>query len=190
MFIDEKLAPVWTKLPSDGERKQDLIGTMLGKAEGVFLWVRLVIANVFNGLIESDEWVMLQERISALPDELYLLYSEMWKRRNQDTPTHRARAAMYLKLLLVNWNFSTASIMFLASDIDLQRRVLAGGVRVSEEEILSRFHAFYNQLLAKCAGFVELSGVGYPLSINIAPGRVKPSTQTYVSSTKVPLISF
>ncbi|KAF2800147.1 hypothetical protein K505DRAFT_221910, partial [Melanomma pulvis-pyrius CBS 109.77] len=82
-----------------GLRLQDLNAHDI-RTDGVFLWARLVVTSIRNGLIKYDDWEMLLQRVNVLPDKLSELYNDMWKRLNGDTELHRATSALYFKLLL------------------------------------------------------------------------------------------
>jgi hypothetical protein len=49
------------------------------KADGVFLWVRLVVKSLLNGLVNGDSIFQLQQRLAILPPDLEDLYAHMLK---------------------------------------------------------------------------------------------------------------
>ncbi|KIN07657.1 hypothetical protein OIDMADRAFT_109094, partial [Oidiodendron maius Zn] len=51
--------------------------TIVSKANGVFLWVKLVVASLLNGLRNRDEICDLQRRLEVIPSELDNLYNHM-----------------------------------------------------------------------------------------------------------------
>jgi hypothetical protein len=53
---------------------QDLIHEIVHKADGVFLWVKLVVSSLLNGIRNRDEMSDLWERLHLLPRELKPLY--------------------------------------------------------------------------------------------------------------------
>lgn len=66
------------------------------KADGVFLWVHYVLANVCTGIRNREDLDMLYCRIELLPDEVIELYRKMWKLRNKDNVIHRHEATRLL----------------------------------------------------------------------------------------------
>ena len=52
------------------EGYDDLILEIVNKAEGVFLWVYLVVHSLCEGLINGDDVQLLQERVRQLPSDL------------------------------------------------------------------------------------------------------------------------
>ena len=55
----------------------ELIGEIVDSAQGVFLWVILVVTSLINGLSNHDRISDLQMRLKALPRDLDMLYEEM-----------------------------------------------------------------------------------------------------------------
>ena len=57
-----------------------LVKDIFDRADGVFLWVRLVVDSLREGLGSHDEIADLQERLDEPPRDLELLYNHMWCR--------------------------------------------------------------------------------------------------------------
>ncbi|TLD30605.1 hypothetical protein PspLS_01867 [Pyricularia sp. CBS 133598] len=77
-----------------------------GKVEGVFLWVQLTV-NPVNKAIYQDKTVQdLKHRVDSLPEDLNLLFSDMWNRMTKDSPHLRPRATTYLQLTLAHSKIS------------------------------------------------------------------------------------
>jgi len=70
------------------------------KAEGVFLWLHLATRTLVRGLDNGDHKAELARRLAGLPSELSKLYSDMWRRLNEDTQIYHQTAAFYLNLLI------------------------------------------------------------------------------------------
>lgn len=60
------------------QQTQELLSEIAGKANGVFLWLSLVVKSLLEGLSEGDGLRELREAFDALPDELEALYSFIW----------------------------------------------------------------------------------------------------------------
>jgi len=54
-----------------------LVQEIVDKADGVFLWVKLVVRSLLNGIRNRDEMSHLWERLRLLPRELEPLYSRL-----------------------------------------------------------------------------------------------------------------
>ncbi len=68
--------------PQEAER---LISEITDKAFDVFLWVRLVVASLLEGLRDGDNIRDLQERLMELPPDLGNLFSNILDHLNQAT---------------------------------------------------------------------------------------------------------
>jgi len=55
----------------------DLIRDIGERAQGVFLWVRLVVRSLRNGIINEDPVSILQERLRAIPSDLEDFFEQM-----------------------------------------------------------------------------------------------------------------
>jgi len=166
IYIQDSLATVWKDASNPHLNDINLLmlaNIILHKADGVFLWVRLVVSSIRNGLIKYDDWSMLLQRVDALPPKLGDLYNNMWQRLNADTEIYRAKSALYFKLILSNakyipsyFSIRSVSQMLLASDLDLQRSFLEDGTVIWKDALSAKSKLFENQLLSRCAGFVEI----------------------------------
>lgn len=69
------------KLTEEGIRElQNLTQTIIKKSQGVFLWVRLVMDELIEGLCEGDSIEELGDLLSVIPTELGELYSRALRR--------------------------------------------------------------------------------------------------------------
>ncbi|KAI1413392.1 hypothetical protein F5Y13DRAFT_198678 [Hypoxylon sp. FL1857] len=55
-----------------------LAEVIVDKAEGVFIWVRVVLAAIEQGVLNGDEFQDLQEKVAAFPSELKDLYQHLF----------------------------------------------------------------------------------------------------------------
>ncbi|KAH6702908.1 hypothetical protein BKA61DRAFT_494586 [Leptodontidium sp. MPI-SDFR-AT-0119] len=58
-------------------RCTELVSEIVGNADGVFLWVTLVVTSLLNGLANGDRISHLQKRLKTLPKDLTALYKHM-----------------------------------------------------------------------------------------------------------------
>ncbi len=71
-------------LTEDGELAlSSLVENVIEKAEGVFLWVRLVSDELIEGLCEGDNIEELKDLLSGIPSELEELYTRTLRRPNR-----------------------------------------------------------------------------------------------------------
>jgi len=66
------------------------------KAEGVFLWVMLVVRSLLNGLMNRDGVVILQERLYSIPSDLEEFYDFML---SSIEPRYRQQGSRLLRLV-------------------------------------------------------------------------------------------
>jgi hypothetical protein len=57
-----------------------LIGDIVKKADGVFLWVSLVVRSLLEALTEGDGLSDLQTTVDRLPSDIAQLYDAIWSR--------------------------------------------------------------------------------------------------------------
>ncbi|KAM7201974.1 hypothetical protein V8F20_004682, partial [Naviculisporaceae sp. PSN 640] len=87
-------------------------------AEGVFLWVVLVLNNLQRGLHNGDSWAELERRLNLMPTDLSRLYSDMWSRLKDDEVIYRRTAALKLSLTLSFYEHYSSS-----SAVDTRKRL-------------------------------------------------------------------
>jgi hypothetical protein len=79
LFVSEKLRGSSMFISLEERQPQEakhLIAEVTGKVSGVFLWVRLVVLSLLEGLRESDNITDLQDRLDILPSELEELFPQ------------------------------------------------------------------------------------------------------------------
>jgi hypothetical protein len=74
-----------------------LMEMMLDRAEGVFLWVVLVVSSLLQGLANRDTILDLESRLDVIPPQLEDLYHHMFQ---QLDPLYRLNASQLLQLTL------------------------------------------------------------------------------------------
>ncbi|KAF8855876.1 hypothetical protein BDZ45DRAFT_595017, partial [Acephala macrosclerotiorum] len=79
-------------------RAPALINEIVAKAEGVFLWVKLVVQSLLRGIGNRDGIADLQKRLSLLPSDLEDLYAHML---NRIDPFYKARGSEIFQLVRV-----------------------------------------------------------------------------------------
>jgi hypothetical protein len=92
IYAWDTLTPVWQEASSLYQKEDgltSLVSLILHKVDGVFLWVRLVVSSIRNGLIKYDDWDMLLRRVDILPRKLSDLYNDMWQHLNRSEPPHQ-----------------------------------------------------------------------------------------------------
>ena len=83
---------------------ENLVSEIQSKAEGVFLWVRLVVRLLVDGLEAGDSISDLQRKLDSLPRDLKDLYRRML---SVILPEHQVQASEMLQIFHV-WNTYTS----------------------------------------------------------------------------------
>lgn len=131
--------------------------TLIRKAEGVFLWLKLVAASLRRGLERGDSWDDLQKRLEELPTDISKLYSEMWMRLNANTKTYRQAGAHYLNLIIHSMDLGSQCLMNLlvlegAATPEFRDRLLSRADHTPQSTELDRIQ---QKIHARCAGLVD-----------------------------------
>ncbi|KAL2681180.1 hypothetical protein Neosp_008787 [[Neocosmospora] mangrovei] len=80
-FVEDELGskPRFQKLASKDKRCESIPGLIVERADGVFLWVYLVIRSLERGLVHADNYPELRKRLDALPSDLEKYFQQMLK---------------------------------------------------------------------------------------------------------------
>jgi hypothetical protein len=150
---------------------------VVGKAEGVFLWVKLVVQSLLNGIRNRDSLLDLRDRLRLLPRELEPLYQRLL---DLIEPIYLPWASKAFQIVRANHILTnlTADISdwrcSAASPLTLRGFCLAmnteGNIETIRKWTFSRLPieiTYYDdmvvQLTARCAGLLEVTNArGYP----------------------------
>lgn len=80
----------------DPEFSYRLFDKIVNNSEGVFLWVRLVVESLLDGMREGDRVSDLQKRLDAIPKDLEDIFQWML---DDLSPDYRDHAAQYFQLV-------------------------------------------------------------------------------------------
>lgn len=130
--------------------------TIVSKANGVFLWVKLVVASLLNGLRNRDEIRDLQKRLEVIPSELDDLYGHMLDRIE---PIYLGQASKIFQI----FNSATELVVEEVTVLELELAVSSSfaqalepaGNPMSDEEIESRCLKMRTLLKSRCEGLLE-----------------------------------
>ncbi|KAL5592635.1 hypothetical protein FOBRF1_013661 [Fusarium oxysporum] len=126
----------------------DFYSIIVRKAEGVFLWVRLVVKMLLRGLNHGDDFLELRRMVAELPEDLERLYRHMFD-----------------SIETKNWEKSSKifSIVNAAQEPPTALTVWFSGEStadplesLSEETKAARCYVVCLRLMNQCAGLLEL----------------------------------
>jgi hypothetical protein len=166
-YVSSNLRNLELNFEGSSKDMQNLITTIVYRAEGVFLWAHLVVENIRMDTDYAPSWKTLIQRVEELPSGLHPMYKTMWERHNGDSDLHRAETASFLNHLLADYdpNKDTLLELMLRFNIDFQDMVLTGGKTVALDFLAEECSRFDVSMVAKCGGLVTTSGILPPKSL-------------------------
>lgn len=129
-----------------------LVENVINKAAGVFLWVRMVVKSLLEGVRNQDTILDLKGRVERLPPNLEQLYDHMLA---QVDPLYHAQASRLLQITLIaGGRLSAMQLWFAAEGVDVA--IKANIHPVSRSEQLQATSRLKRWLSSRCAGLLEL----------------------------------
>ncbi|KAJ5713341.1 uncharacterized protein N7483_010522 [Penicillium malachiteum] len=87
------------------ELHQKISDKVTWKAEGVFIWVYVVLQSVKHGIKQYNEaWDDIYDRITKLLPDLMKLYKDMWSRLSEKNEKYIKKAARYFEFIGSSFN--------------------------------------------------------------------------------------
>ena len=170
--VKDKLKPVLEEfLPQEKHHFEDLMRSIVNGAEGVFLWLNLVIKDIVTGVRNHDTIEVLRTQLRRLPDTIDGLYTHMLSRLDQ---IYRDEATIYFGLLMLDsfkMECTLLHLVFADTQNGAWDRVLAKDYAYFDSE---SFHELCKKtekrLLTVCGGLVEVSERHTMISIVVLYG--------------------
>jgi len=157
-YVSERLAAVrqWEDLQLEaGNETSDMIETIVGRARGVFLWVKLVTDRIVSEIEDGAYLTQLKQLVDDLPEELDDLYRQMLR---SVLPGHRGEATRYFQLVLASWRPLSAILLGFAEtkttqDVMVQR--WSGKPPISSGELNLLLQKMQQRVRSRSAGLLE-----------------------------------
>jgi hypothetical protein len=157
-----------------------LLKEIVEKADGVFLWVKLVVRSLLSGVRNRDDLADLSEQLRRLPRELIPLYNHLF----QLIEPYERWASQAIQILRCNRDLCNASsgdssgIYLEVRPITISEFVLVMSENVhasffqnlSREEFQLKREDMKIRITARCAGFLEVSNI--PGTSVMGPGSL------------------
>jgi serine/threonine protein kinase len=141
--------------PLDAEK---LVLDITDKASGVFLWVRLAVNSLLNGLLDGDDMANLRRRLDEVPPELEDLY---WHMLNGINQRYKAQASRVF--LLVQTASEPLSLLSLSLAEEGFEAAITQEVKpVPPDDISLRVENMRLRLNARCKGLLEVAQTPSP----------------------------
>ena len=141
----------------------ELISQVVEKAQGVFLWVRLVTGLLAGGLQDGDTINELKEKLEGLPPTLEGLYMRMLRKIR---PEHRDQAAKLFSMMLQGGMVHTVMLSF--AEAGPQSAINLPFVTLKDEDILGIHSRMVKRLTSRCVGLIEIAKSSYHVQISPA----------------------
>jgi len=137
-------------------RYQDLVNEIIDKAQGVFLWVFLVVRSLIEGLSYADTIPVLQMRLRRLPSDLEQYFRHMLE--TVDDIYQEQRAQTFQVALSAVEPFSVMTYWFLDGLEENPQLALKAKIRTTDEsEIYTSQRTIQKRLDARSKGLLEVS---------------------------------
>lgn len=137
-------------LKAKDDRSQDLVQEIVDKAQGVFLWVILVVGSLLTGLSNADRICDLQKRLREFPETLEKFFAHMIA---SVEPIYREQTAQaFTYALEAREPLSLMTYSFL-DDEDLDAVITAPVNPLTTQEIISRQDDMRRRLNGRCKGY-------------------------------------
>lgn len=132
---------LYRDIDQDMSELHQLTAEITQRANGVFIWVRIVIDKLIERFIDGSTVSQLRDILSAMPEELKDLYR---RALSKVKPEYALESYVMAQIVLCTKNPQTLESLFAATDIALQRKV----------ELMSRA-AMERRLGSRCGGLLE-----------------------------------
>ncbi|TVY24004.1 hypothetical protein LHYA1_G006937 [Lachnellula hyalina] len=137
-----------------------LVFEIVNKADGVFLWVKLVVLSMLRGLRQSDGIHDLQLRLRLLPPSLEDLFSHILRRLE---PVYLEQSSRIFQIFAEAQNSDrslTSLELSFAEELDFRAVIREPTRQLWMEELLEREAQIETWLRTRCGGLIETcSGV-------------------------------
>jgi hypothetical protein len=130
---------------------EQLVIEVTGKSSGVFLWVRLVVMSLLEGLQDGDSITDLQNRLLLLPSDLEDLFKKILNRLN---PSYFKQASQIFQLVrAASEPLSLISLSFAEEGFD---HCMSAPIKAAtKEEIEFCTETTRRRLNSRCKGLLE-----------------------------------
>lgn len=108
-YLQDELRPFLGTESADRHHVSAILYNIADKAQGVFLWVKLVVKALIRGLRSHDSLEQLRTRVESMPSDIEALYAQMLSKIEV---AHRKEAALLFQMAIHFWKTSLLDITF------------------------------------------------------------------------------
>ncbi|KAL7932938.1 hypothetical protein V8C35DRAFT_281267 [Trichoderma chlorosporum] len=156
-YVQRKLEehPNWQILPSEEPLYKNLLEEVTTKAQGVFLWVFLVVRSLYEGLTNGDSLLALERRTRDLPADLESFFKHMLD--SVDSFYHAQMVRTFQVAMGSTCPLPLVIYSFLDEDFENQNFALQIPVKqMPMLEVLRRQDQLRRRLNGRCKGLLEV----------------------------------
>ena len=159
LFVRQKLAEdaQFRVLRAADHQYEDLIIEVVQKAQGVFLWVYLVVQSLRRGLTNFDTVSEMQRRLRALPSDLETYFRQML---DSIEDIYHKQAARIYSIRLAAVGYLTVMTVSFFDEEDLYFGLKAHSQARSKADIQRIREMTPRRILARCTDLLEVSTDG------------------------------
>ena len=172
---------------SAGRRVEGLLRTIVKRANGVFLWVVIVIKDVRDGIEDIADLDELTQAIDELPSQLEDLFMHMLERiksSHQRDPARFLQIALYMPLCASDWDdwgsveLTLTSLYFIQSQQGLIEDAPFTYYRMTTSEVIQACEILRNQVLSHTAGLLEVAQTSHPEDEDLCIHGLSPEDES------------
>jgi DNA replication protein DnaC len=158
-YVNDRLAThsrIATLAQEDADGTKALIDEIVISASGVFLWVKLVVRSLLEGLQNFDKLPDLQRRLRELPHDLEDLFRHMLHKIPTEYKVDSSQVFQIFRRSeeYDGGTFHTTALAF--SEMD-EAQVLAGKIEALTSREIQRYEEeVAGRLRSRCAGLLEV----------------------------------
>lgn len=160
-YIWDELRPFLGTDSADSDRVSAILYNIARKAQGVFLWVKMVVRAVIKGLRSHDSLEQLRTRVESMPSDIEALYAQML---NNVEVAHRKEAALLFQMAIHGFTKSLLDVTFVLCHEIYHVPVVSGQSAVSfslqTRERVPTVGAGLLEVILEHKDFVRHSGIG------------------------------
>ncbi|CZR62148.1 uncharacterized protein PAC_12045 [Phialocephala subalpina] len=161
-YVRDRLNKTWNGLALSNQKPRThfkgtlinyLTNTVIGKAQGIFLWVELVVNNLIVGMEEGSSDIELRECLDSLPPELEDLYARIFKQIPKD---YIHDATIYFMLAVMRRSIGLLDFFLATRDPE---EALARKIQSSYEDHLTMKYACARaetRIESRCRGLLQV----------------------------------
>jgi len=147
-------------IQKDPKKRRDFLQSIIYKAEGVFLWVALVVALIKRALLSKCRFSELERKVETAQPELKPLLRQLFDAIHPSDLIQSYRTfalvkemgGQYLRLSLFRYSFFDDY----DEDAEFAMKLPIRNPPMNKQEVLDRMHGAKLRLSAQCGGLIEV----------------------------------